>query len=269
MAIKINMKPFEEVKILETRFHKITVNELIDYIVEAAQLKKKTIVGNVNVRAINFCHDLSWYRDFFHKAEIVACDGFGILLGARLLGHSVQCVHRMTPPDYIENLILACEQKNVSIFFLGGRPGIVDKAINKFLEIAPKLKIQGHPGHFDLNGEENDAVIQKLNKFKPDILFVGFGMPLQERWILDNIETVEARVFINLGACIDFYTKTIYRGPRWLTDHGFEWLTRLMTEPFRLWKRYLIGNPLFLYRVLKQCRSRNKNRILTLAKRNQ
>ena len=246
------MKNFEEVRLLNTKFHKITVQELIDYIVEAAKIEKKTIVGNVNVRGMNFSYELPWYRDFFNNADLVVCDGFGLLLGARLLGYSVKWVHRMTPPDYIEDLVLACEKNNVSLFFLGGQPGIVDNAINDFLAIAPKLKIQGHPGHFEISGEENDAVIQQINQFKPDILYVGFGMPLQERWILDNLDRVEAHVFINLGACLDFYTKTIYRGPRWLTDHGFEWLTRLFTQPYRLWKRYLIGNPLFLYRVLKQ-----------------
>ncbi len=155
------------------------------------------------------------------------------------------------PPDYIEDLVLACEKNNVSLFFLGGRPGIVGKAIKKFLAIAPNLQVQGHPGHFDINGEENEAVIQQINKFKPDILYVGFGMPLQEHWILENLDRVEARAFINLGACLDFYTNTIYRGPRWMTDRGLEWLARLMTEPYRLWKRYIIGNPLFLYRVIK------------------
>jgi N-acetylglucosaminyldiphosphoundecaprenol N-acetyl-beta-D-mannosaminyltransferase len=68
----------------------------------------------------------------------------------------------MTPPDYIEDLVLACEKNNVSLFFLGGQAGIVDNAINQFLEIAPNLKIQGHPGHFEISGEENDAVIQQL-----------------------------------------------------------------------------------------------------------
>ena len=77
-------------------------------------------------------------------------------------------------------------------------------------------------------------------------------MPLQERWILDNISRIEARVFLPLGACLDFYTGTVYRGPRWMTDYGFEWLTRLIIEPQRLWERYILGNPLFLYRVLKQ-----------------
>lgn len=246
------MKTFEEVRILDARFHKITVTELIDYIVEVAKIEKKTIVGNVNTRAMNFCHTLPWYRDFFKKAELVVCDGFGVLLGARLLGHSVKYAYRMTPPDYIEDLVLACEKNNLSLFFLGGRPGIVDKAIHKFLTIAPELKIQGHPGHFDITSEENEAVIQQINEFKPDIIYVGFGMPLQEQWILENMDRVEAHIFMNLGACLDFYTDTVYRGPRWLTDYGFEWLTRLLTEPFRLWQRYIIGSPWFLYRVLKQ-----------------
>jgi N-acetylglucosaminyldiphosphoundecaprenol N-acetyl-beta-D-mannosaminyltransferase len=81
---------------------------------------------------------------------------------------------------------------------------------------------------------------------------VGFGMPLQERWILDNINRIEARVFLPLGACLDFYTGNVYRGPRWMTDRGLEWLTRLFTEPQRLWERYVVGNPLFFYRLLKQ-----------------
>lgn len=245
------MKSFEEVSLLETRFHKVMVNDLIEYIVEAAQLEKKTVVGHVNVRAMNFASEMSWYRAFFNNADLVFCDGFGVLLGARLLGYSVESGHRMTCPDYIENLALACAEQNVSLFLLAGEPGVVDKSITKLTAIAPNLRIQGHHGYFEKSGMENDVVIQKINEFKPGVLYVGFGMPLQERWILDNIDRVEARVFLPLGACLDFYTDTVYRGPGWMTDRGLEWLTRLVIEPQRLWERYIIGNPLFLYRVLR------------------
>jgi len=77
-------------------------------------------------------------------------------------------------------------------------------------------------------------------------------MPLQEQWILNNIERINARVFLPLGACLDFYTGTVYRGPEWMTNRGLEWLTRLVTEPHRLWERYVIGNPLFFYRIFKE-----------------
>jgi N-acetylglucosaminyldiphosphoundecaprenol N-acetyl-beta-D-mannosaminyltransferase len=83
-------------------------------------------------------------------------------------------------------------------------------------------------------------------------LYVGFGMPLQEDWILRNIDQIDAKVFLPLGACLDFYTGNVYRGPRWMTNYGLEWLTRLVTEPGRLWERYVIGNPLFFYRVLQE-----------------
>lgn len=246
------MKSFDEISLLKTRFHKVKVCELIDYLVEAAQLEKKTIVGHVNVKAVNLAYDLPWYQDFFNKSDLVFCDGFGVLLGASLLGYSVESRHRMTCPDYIEKFALACEKQDVSLFLLAGKPGVVEKTIAKLTSIAPKLRVQGHHGHFDKSGVENELVIQKINEFKPGILYVGFGMPLQEEWILDNMEQLEARVFLPLGACLDFYTGTVYRGPRWMTDRGLEWLTRLVVEPQRLWERYVVGNPLFFYRVLKQ-----------------
>jgi N-acetylglucosaminyldiphosphoundecaprenol N-acetyl-beta-D-mannosaminyltransferase len=241
---------FSEIPLLNTRFHKLTVNELINYVTDSAKLVKKTVVGNVNVRAMNFAFEIPWYRDFLNKADLVFCDGFGVLLGAKMNGHALCSCHRMTCPDYIEDLALACEREGVSLFLLAGKPGVVDQAIAQLTTLAPTLRIQGHHGYFTKSGAENDAVITRINRFQPDVLYIGFGMPVQERWIIDNIDHVDARVFLPLGACLDFYTGTVYRGPQFLTDLGFEWLTRLVTEPTRLWERYIVGNPLFLSRVL-------------------
>ncbi len=243
----------DTIEVLGVRFHKVTVHQLLCYIVDAAKQPEKTIIGHVNTRAINFACELPWYRNFFNaKANLVFCDGFGVLLGAKILGYPVKSVHRMTCPDYIENLALVCEQNNVSLFLLAGKPEITDKAIKKLQEIAPNLSLEGHHGYFDKNGNENDVVIEKINKFKPDVLYIGFGMPLQEHWILDNIDRIETHVFLPLGACLDFYTDSVPRGPRWLTNNGFEWLTRLVSQPTCLWERYIVGNPLFFYRVFKQ-----------------
>ncbi len=246
------MNVFEEIVLLKTKFHKVNVKQLIEYLVKTAKIRKKAIVGHVNIRGINLACELPWYRDFLNKSDLVFCDGFGVLLGANMFGYNLNSEHRMTLPDFIEDLMLACEQQNISIFLLAGKPGVVEKAIAKTKAIAPNLQIQGHHGHFEKSGEENNAVIEKINSFKPGILYVGFGMPLQERWILDNIEQIEAGVLLPIGACLDFYTDTVYRGPRWMTDRGLEWLSRLFIEPQRLWQRYVLGNPLFLYRVLKQ-----------------
>lgn len=244
------MKTFNEVNLLETRFHELTVQDLIEYIVETAKLNRKTIVGNVNVRAMNFACQLPWYRKFINQSDLVFCDGFGVLLGANLHGYSLKSEHRMTCPDYIEDLALACERDQVSLFLLAGRPGVTDQAIKKLKAIAPNLNIQGHHGFFNKTGLENERVIEKINQFKPDVLYVGFGMPLQEEWICNNLDKIDARVFLPLGACLDFYVGAVYRGPRWLTDRGFEWMTRFFTEPGRLWERYLVGNSVFFYRVI-------------------
>jgi N-acetylglucosaminyldiphosphoundecaprenol N-acetyl-beta-D-mannosaminyltransferase len=251
-ALNDSERRFEEIHLLNTRFHKLTVRDLVEYIVESAQRDRKTVVANVNVRGMNFCCSIPWYRRFINHADLVFCDGVGVLLGAKLNGYNVCNCHRMTCPDYIESLAKACEQQAVSLFLLAGNPGVTDRAIAKLQAIAPNLRVQGHHGYFTKTGAENDAVIEQINQFKPDILYVGFGMPLQERWIVDNYDRINTHVFLPLGACLDFYTGSVYRGPRWLTDLGFEWFTRLVTKPNRLWQRYLLGNPLFLARVLAE-----------------
>lgn len=243
---------FEVIELLGIRFHKVTKNQLLAYVVDSAKLSRKTIIGHVNTRAVNLAYDLPWYKNFFNTANLVFCDGFGVILGAKILGYSLNSKNRMTCPDYIEDLVLLCEQEGISLFLLAGKPGVVEKAMVKMKSIAPRLKVDGHHGHFEKTGIENDEVIQKINLFKPDVLYLGFGMPLQEKWILDNFSQVDAHVFLPLGACLDFYTDTVSRGSRWMTNHGLEWLTRLIIEPKRLWRRYVVGNPLFFYRVVKQ-----------------
>lgn len=242
---------FDEIVLMGIRFHKLKVNELIDYIIHTAKLSKKTVIANVNVRAMNFAYELAWYKDFINQSDLVFCDGFGVILGAKACGCCVDSSHRMTCPDYIETLVKTCERENLSLFLLAGKPGTTDKAITKLKAIAPNLKIQGHHGYFNKSGEENESVIARINEFQPDILYIGFGMPLQEQWIQENLDRVNTKVFLPLGACLDFYTETVYRGPQWMTNHGLEWLARLFTEPGRLWERYIIGNPLFFYRILQ------------------
>lgn len=257
------MTTYREIVLLKTKFHAITVTELIDYIVTAARAGKKTVVGNVNIRAMNFAYELPWYRNFINSCSLVFCDGFGVLLGAKLQGYSLQSSHRMTCPDYIEELAKACEAAEVSLYLLAGRPGVVDQTITKLKVVAPNLRISGHHGFFAKTGQENDAVIHQINQFKPDVFYVGFGMPLQERWIIDNFDRIDAGVFLPLGACLDFYTCTVCRGPRWMTDRGLEWLSRLWTEPTRLWERYLVGNFVFFSRVLKELLRKRVKNLLT------
>ncbi|WAL58531.1 WecB/TagA/CpsF family glycosyltransferase [Thermocoleostomius sinensis] len=245
------IQKYPEIKLLHTRFHQITCCELLDYITDVAKQRKKTVVGNVNIRAMNFAYTQPWFQDFINTSDLVFCDGFGVLLASRLSGYKLESKHRTTCADYLDKLAKACEKESLSLYLLAGKPGVVDRAIAKLSIVAPNLKIGGHHGYFEKEGHENEAIVAEINQFKPDILYVGFGMPIQERWILDNMHKIDTRVFLPLGACLDFYTGTLPRAPKWITDSGLEWLARLLTEPRRLWVRYVIGNPLFFYRIFK------------------
>jgi N-acetylglucosaminyldiphosphoundecaprenol N-acetyl-beta-D-mannosaminyltransferase len=149
-----------------------------------------------------------------------------------------------------------------TLYFLGARPaGVGEEAARRLTERFPALKIAGvHHGYFDhaAGSPENESVIEEINAAKPQILVVGFGMPRQERWLMDNWDRVDANVALAGGAVFDYFSGRLRRGPRLLTDNGFEWLARPLVEPARLWRRYLLGSPLFLLRVLRQRLSPDK-----------
>ena len=157
-----------------------------------------------------------------------------------------------------ESFLWACEPGS-SAPVLGSKAGVADDAKRRLCATRPELKIVGtHDGYFDkdLNAIENKAVIEEINSVAPDVLLVAFGMPLQEKWLAENWASINANVALTGGAAIDYMAGASTRPPRWLTATGFEWLGRMMHEPRRLWKRYLIGNPLFIMRILKQRFSR-------------
>jgi N-acetylglucosaminyldiphosphoundecaprenol N-acetyl-beta-D-mannosaminyltransferase len=211
------------------------------------------VIANVNVHCLNLTYRNRWLRDFLNNASVVFCDGAGVVLGARILGDRLP--GRITPADWIERLAEIAAQRGFTLFFLGSRPGVADKAAARLRERFPNLRIAGtHHGYFDKTpgSAENEAVIQQINAARPHILFVGFGMPLQERWLADNWERLDVNVAFTCGALFDYVSGELRRSPKWMNDHGLEWLGRLIIEPRRLWRRYVIGNPLFLWRVVKQ-----------------
>lgn len=221
---------------------------------------EKTIIQNqhqklsyVNIHGLNLAYSSLEFRSFLNQSDIVFCDGYGVILGARLTGQKLE--HRFTPPDWIGRLCELSTNEGFSLYFLGARPGVAEKAAARLREAHPGCNIIGtYHGYFNKSpgNPENEAVVQEINRLKPNILIVGFGMPMQEKWIQDNFERLEVNVFLPVGAALDYVAGEVRRGPRWMTDHGLEWLARLIIEPRRLWKRYLIGIPLFFWRILKQ-----------------
>jgi N-acetylglucosaminyldiphosphoundecaprenol N-acetyl-beta-D-mannosaminyltransferase len=109
-----------------------------------------------------------------------------------------------------------------------------------------------HHGYFDKEGPENDRIVEMVGRVKPNLLFVGFGMPLQEHWIRANFERLSANAILPAGSMIEYASGQKATAPHWMAENGFEWLFRLVQEPGRLWGRYILGNPLFMLRIIMQ-----------------
>ena len=234
-----------------TRIDRVNVEELLVHIERRIVEGRKALITYVNVHAMNLAYQTPWFRNFLNSADIVFCDGFGVVLAARLLGH--YRLPRLSPPDWISVLCEMCAKRGYSMYFLGGRPGVAERAATRLESVNPGLKIVGtHHGYFNKNhgSDENTKIIENINFHKPSILWLGFGMPLQERWLKENLDTLNVNIAITGGAIFDYISGVTRRGPKWMTEFGFEWLSRLLIEPKRLWRRYLIGNPLFFWRLL-------------------
>lgn len=239
-----------EVRLFDIDIHLLDQESLTDHIITLAS-GSKSIVGHVNIKGLNLAYEEERFARFYHRCKLVYSDGFGPLMAARMQGYDAQKKHRNSCPDFLDELLRKIVKHRKKIFFLGNEQAVIEKLRTTLKERHPDLMYDAHHGFFEKSGAENRAVIDIINNFKPDILYVGFGMPMQEYWIEENMDQVDAHVFLPEGACLDFYTDSVYRAPEWLTDNGLEWAARLVTDPGRLWKRYLIGNPLFLFRVLK------------------
>lgn len=242
-----------QVSILGVKVAPVRVPELLAHIGHCIEAGRRALVLNVNVHALNLAWNEPWLRSFLNAADLVFCDGAGVILAARMLGQRIP--ERITYADWMWQLAAYAEERGFTIFLLGARPGVAELAACKLTKRFPGLRIVGsYHGYFDktADGRENQEVIQKINCARPDILVVGFGMPLQERWLMENWRRLDAHVLLTGGAVFDYVSGSLRRAPRWMTDHGLEWLGRLCVEPRRLWRRYLVGNPLFLWRVIRQ-----------------
>jgi N-acetylglucosaminyldiphosphoundecaprenol N-acetyl-beta-D-mannosaminyltransferase len=243
----------KHVDVLGVRVALLTVPELHAHIETFVRQSQKALVLHVNIQCLNLAYAQRWLFQFLNTADITFCDGAGILLGARFLGHRIP--QRITYADWMWQLTEFAELHKLTLYFLGARPGVAEKAAQRLRERFPDLLIVGtQHGYFDKTpgSAENEGIIQAINEVKPNVLVVGFGMPAQERWLMENWDRVAANVALTGGAVFDYVSGELRRGPRWMTDHGLEWLARLVIEPRRLWQRYLIGIPLFLWRILKQ-----------------
>lgn len=205
----------------------------------------------VNADCLNMSVNDPFYRRCLqHSCHKVFADGSGIRIASLWKGFSPK--DNLNGTDMFPRLCEQVAENNLSIFLLGGAPGIAAKTAENMQHKYPKLTIAGtHHGYFD-SVENEQAVIAQINASGASILLVAMGAPKQEIWLEKHQPVLNVAVGIGVGGLFDFYSEKIIRAPLWVRQIGMEWVCRLAEEPKRMWKRYILGNPLFLYRVWRE-----------------
>jgi N-acetylglucosaminyldiphosphoundecaprenol N-acetyl-beta-D-mannosaminyltransferase len=212
---------------------------------------KKHKIMHVNIHTLNVVWKDADLKEILNNSDLVYCDGDGVRLGARFLGFHLP--ERMTGADWIYDLCNMCEEKGYSIYLLGGKPGVAQEAAQILINRYPRLKITGtQQGYFEKFDGKDNAIIAEINNKSPDILLVGFGSPMQEKWIDNNFKDLNIRIVWAMGAVLDYISGNVSRAPWIMRKYGLEWFYRLILEPNRMWRRYILGNAYFAYKLIKE-----------------
>lgn len=200
---------------------------------------------------LNLAYTEPRFRASLAGADVVICEGHGVRVGARVAGEPVPEV--IQTMDWMDDHLAQLARDGRSLYLLGDEPGVADACADEMRRRHPGLRIVGtRHGYFDVAGSENDAVVEAIREAAPDALFVGMGNPRQEYWIDDNLEATGVSVVLSLGAMFRWYAGIEERAPAWMLRAGLWWLHRLLHHPVRHFRRYVIGNPRFLWRCLRQ-----------------
>ena len=231
--------------------------DLLRRILGYAERSEHRRVAYVNAHVLNQSSSDPVLRAALQRSDLVYCDGYGVRLAAKAIGLEVP--HRMTGADWIWGVAALCEATGRSIYLLGSNPGASREAAACLKRWYPRLDVRGtHHGYFEIGTPHSERVIEHIAQHKPDVLLVGMGTPLQELWVDHYFDRLDAHVVWTVGALFDYVSGRVPRAPHWMADHGLEWIFRLALEPRRMWRRYLLGNPVFLWRVWNERNSKRE-----------
>lgn len=244
------MKEIECVELLGVKISNLTGEELNNKILDSikhGQLRQ--LVLNVNIHAMNIAFEQAWFKKVLNNAYINFCDGDGVRLGAKLKGKFIK--EKITYNRWIWDFSLFCEQNQLSYYLIGSRQQTVEKSVKVLKEKYPDLKIKGYHNGFFEGQDDINKCIEDINQKKPNVLLLGMGMPYQEKWLLENKDKCHFNIALTGGAVLEYIAGDAVMTPDIFYKLKLEWFFRFIKEPKRLFKRYFIGNPLFLIRLLK------------------
>jgi exopolysaccharide biosynthesis WecB/TagA/CpsF family protein len=221
----------------------------IDEITRLAMEEAPAHIVHVNAHTLNLAYASSAYRSVLLRANLVLRDGVGVGIAARLQGRSFPA--NLNGTDFTPHVLRLAAQRRWSVYLLGGKPGVAMTTARRLERTISGLVFAGvMHGYFP--ARDTPSVIRRINASGADVLLVAMGNPIQELWLDRHLRSTHAMLGIGVGAYFDFVAERVARAPLWVRRARLEWCFRLAQEPRRLAHRYLVGNPLFLHRVLRE-----------------
>jgi len=228
--------------------------EIIEVLSEFAKGDCPRTAYYLNAYCANIACSDKEYKAILNKSDLVYAGGQGVVWASKLLGKPLP--ERVNILDFFDKLVKQLIERKISIYLLGGEKTVIKNA--EAVLRKKGLDIIGARDGFFTKDEEAD-VIKEINVLSPDILMVGMGVPWQEKWIYDHLNELNVRLCWAVGGVFKIFSGELKRTPHWIIDCGLEWFYLGLQDPKRLWRRYFIGNIIFIYNVLKWRLRRAKN----------
>lgn len=237
------MKNIEKVNILGAKVFKLTMSEAKEIAMSFFETEGKKVIYTPNSEIILYASKNPDFMPKLNSADLLIADGIGVVYGAKILRNPLP--ERVAGFDLLKEIFPLMAEKGLSVYLLGSKPGVSEKAGENLKKDYPGLIIAGtHDGYF----KDDSEVIADINSKKPDLLLVCLGFPKQENWIYDNREKLNVKAMIGAGGCLDVFSGTVERAPEFYCKHGLEWFYRLKKEPWRFMR--MTALPVFALKVM-------------------
>ncbi len=234
---------YNKMKFMNINVNNITMQQAVDAIEELVKTKKGAYVVTPNVDHIIKVESDSLFKEIYDNADLVLTDGKPLIWISKLYKQPI--VEKVSGSDLFPKVCEMAAHKGYSVFLFGAKDGVADMAARKLKKKIKKLKIVGTyspPFGFENNEIEIKKAIKAINNAKPDLLMLALGTPKQEKFFYKYRNQIDTSCALAIGASIDFTAGVAKRAPRWMSNCGLEWFYRLMKEPRRMFKRYLIDD---------------------------
>lgn len=225
----------------------------------------KLLINTINAHSFNTAKKDQLFADALTNGDVLIPDGVSIVKACKWIKAKSQPKERIAGWDLfsfeMEKLERESEKlrtkskKSKIVMFMGSSQKVLDLIVKRAAEVYPHLKVVTYspPYKPEFSDKDNKAIIDAINAANPDLLWIGMTAPKQEKWTYSHWNELNIHCHVGtIGAVFDFFAGTVERAPIWWQEHGLEWLYRLMKEPKRMWRRYIIGNSLFLWNMVKE-----------------